>query len=420
MAADHRQSEADLLKKLATRMRESLLPVDQPFANGDLEQAAALVLETATRRTAGEPAISITDGAQGSGEGRRRLRMAIVNDDMPFLVDSISSQIADFGLSIDRLVHPVVRVQRSEDGVLQGLPGKDSDAPRESMIYLETEYAEAAARKELEEGLRATLGDVRAAVEDWSAMRKAMQADAQSLDDKEGASLLEWLSGGMLTQLGHMVRYRDGREANALGICRASAREILADESFRRAFAWFDDPQNANARVPLIVKANHVSNVHRRVPLDLFLVPVREGSDIVGLSVHAGIWTSAALATDPHGVPRLRRQLGELMDQLDFDPDGHAGKALVHALSALPHDLVIGFRDEDVRRVATTTMSLTDRPRPRLWSRHRCRATCSPSSGCRATRCRRRCASRCRRCSRKAPGRPCSTGASRSKAARSR
>ncbi|MBT48068.1 MAG: glutamate dehydrogenase [Citromicrobium sp.] len=366
MAADHRQSEADLLQKLATRMRESLLPVDQPFANGDLEQAAALVLETATRRTAGEPAISITYGAQGSAEGRRRLRMAIVNDDMPFLVDSISSQIADFGLSIDRLVHPGVRVQRSEDGVLQGLPGKDSDAPRESMIYLETEYAEAAARKELEEGLRATLGDVRAAVEDWSAMRKAMQADAQSLDDKEGASLLEWLSGGMLTQLGHMVRYRDGREANALGICRASAREILADESFRRAFAWFDDPQNANARVPLIVKANHVSNVHRRVPLDLFLVPVREGSDIVGLSVHAGIWTSAALATDPHGVPRLRRQLGELMDQLDFDPDGHAGKALVHALSALPHDLVIGFRDDDVRRVATTTMSLTDRPRPRL------------------------------------------------------
>ena len=69
MAADHRQSEADLLQKLATRMRESLLPVDQPFANGDLEQAVALVLETATRRTAGEPAISITDGAQGSGEG---------------------------------------------------------------------------------------------------------------------------------------------------------------------------------------------------------------------------------------------------------------------------------------------------------------------------------------------------------------
>ena len=127
-----------------------------------------------------------------------------------------------------------------------------------------------------------------------------------------------------------------------------------------------DDPANADARLPLIVKANHVSNVHRRVPVDLFLVPVREGGQIVAVSIHAGIWTSAALSTDPHAVPRLRRQLGELMDELDFDPGGHTGKALVHALTALPHDLVIGFRDEDVRRVATTTMSLTDRPRPRL------------------------------------------------------
>ncbi len=356
------QSEAELLKQLTTRMRESLLPVDQPFDDDDLTAAASLVLETASRRQRGEPAIAMT----GGGEGGRKLRIALVNDDMPFLVDSISAQIADFGLSIDRLVHPVLHVERDDQGLLKGLPGKASDAPRESMIYLETEHAEQATRDALEEQLRTTLADVRAAVADWSAMRKAMQTDAQRLDDKEGAGLLEWLSGGMLTQLGHLVRYRDGREENALGICRSSARQILADPSYERAFAWFDDPANATARMPLIVKANRVSNVHRRVPLDLFLIPRKEDGKTVAISIHAGIWTSAALATDPHAVPRLRRQLGELMDELDFDPGGHAGKALVHALTALPQDLLIGFRDEDVRRVATTTMSLTDRPRPRL------------------------------------------------------
>ena len=80
------------------------------------------------------------------------------------------------------------------------------------MIYLETEHAEQATRDALEEQLRTTLADVRAAVADWSAMRKAMQTDAQRLDDKEGAGLLEWLSGGMLTQLGHLVRYREALE----------------------------------------------------------------------------------------------------------------------------------------------------------------------------------------------------------------
>jgi glutamate dehydrogenase len=119
-------------------------------------------------------------------------------------------------------------------------------------------------------------------------------------------------------------------------------------------------------RIPLIVKANRIAQVHRRVPLDLFLVPVVEGGQITALSVHAGVWTSAALAATPDRVPRMRSQLEALMSKLGFDPAGHAGKALVHALTALPHDLLISFSDADLERIATTMMVLVDRPRPRL------------------------------------------------------
>ena len=134
MAADHRQSEADLLQQLATRMRESLLPVDRPFDEGEIEAAASLVLQTAEQRRPGEPAIAITSVESGT---RSKLRLALVNDDMPFLVDSISAQVAEFGLSIDRLVHPVLRVERDAQGKLEDLPGKGGNAPRESMIFLE-------------------------------------------------------------------------------------------------------------------------------------------------------------------------------------------------------------------------------------------------------------------------------------------
>jgi len=40
--------------------------------------------------------------------------------------------------------------------------------------------------------------------------------------------------------------------------------------------------------------------------------PVEEGGKVVALSVHAGVWTSAALAAPPRSVPRLRRQLDAL------------------------------------------------------------------------------------------------------------
>src|SRR5690606_19937059 len=43
----------------------------------------------------------------------------------------------------------------------------------------------------------------------------------------------------------------------------------------------------------------------------------------------------------------------------------HDAKSLVHALTTLPHDLVIGFSNADLARVATAMMALGDRPRPR-------------------------------------------------------
>jgi glutamate dehydrogenase len=45
---------------------------------------------------------------------------------------------------------------------------------------------------------------------------------------------------------------------------------------------------------------------------------------------------------------------------------GHAGKALFHALTSLPHDILIGFDRATLERLALTFMSLSDRPRPKL------------------------------------------------------
>jgi glutamate dehydrogenase len=333
------------------------------MASKGMIEAAAFVLDVAAKREPGEAAIAVAS----TSDERRFMRIAVVNDDMPFLVDSVSATVAAHGLSIDRLIHPVVAVDRDATGKLAALPGRTSAGQaRESMIYLETPRTDAKQRRELEAELRATLADVRAAVADWPKLRAAMREDADRIADEEGAELLRWLESGMLTQLGHLVRRRDGGCSEVLGICRKSAKQILADASYDRAFAWFDNLHLNGGRAPLIIKANRLSNVHRRVPLDLFILPIYDGKNVTALSIHAGVWTSAALATPPAQVPRLRTQLVSLARKFGFDPQGHAGKALVHALTSLPHDLVIGFPDADIERVATTMMSLVDRPRPRL------------------------------------------------------
>ena len=364
-ATSNGKSSDQMVKNIVRSMRDSILPGDTAFKPSSLKRAAQFVLDTASQREVDRSALSMVSIA---GD-RRFLRIAIINDDMPFLVDSVAATISAQGLSIDRLVHPIIPVTRSKAGKLTGLPrGKDAEgAARESMIYIETERVDARQRRELERRLRTTLGDVRAAVQDWPRMQAAMADDTKRLGDDENIALLEWFNSGMLTQLGHLTRKRDGSHSDMFGICRKSARQLLADSSYERAFEWFTDPSRGGHPCDmLMVKANKVANVHRRVPLDLFIVPVREGKKVTALSIHAGVWTSAALASPPQKVPRLRHAMTEISRKLGFHPGGHADKALVHAFTALPHDLLIGIETDAAERVATTMMSLVDRPRPRL------------------------------------------------------
>lgn len=359
-----KQASQAMVKALAKQMLASILPSEPPLSNKALADAAQFMLEVATQREAEKSALVMTTVS----DEHRFLRLAIVNDDMPFLVDSIAKTITAHGLVIDRLIHPVISVQRDTKGRLKEiLPGKGKGSLRESMVYIETERADARQRRALEKDLRTALGDIRAAVSDWPKLQAAMARDAERIADQEAAELLRWFNGGMLTQLGHITRKRDGSNTQALGVCRKSARQVLADASFKRAFEWFEAKEKlGEKRDLLIVKANRLSFVHRHVPLDLFIVPVREKGQITALSIHAGIWTSAAIGTHPANVPILRTMLAQLTDRLGYDPAGHAGKALVHALAVLPHDLLIGFEASDAQRLATCMMSLIDRPRPRL------------------------------------------------------
>ena len=105
------------------------------------------------------------------------MRIGIVNDDMPFLVDSVANAIAARQLTIHRLLHPVVCVDRDDKGELQAVEPLCGDkSRRESMMYLELDRADARGRQELAADLRRVLGDVRLAVRDW---QSAAGADAR-------------------------------------------------------------------------------------------------------------------------------------------------------------------------------------------------------------------------------------------------
>jgi len=355
-----------LLDNLATSLCGGALPGElDDFSTEDCRAAAAFLASCAARRPPGIALVRLE--STGTSLGHRRMRIGIANDDMPFLVDSVAQAIAARGLIIHRLLHPVVCVTRDEKGILTGAePLCEDKSRRESLMYIEVDRADAKTRAELVTELHRVLADVRAAVTDWRSMQATMHAQAENVRDPEGKALLHWLADGAMTLLGYEVERPNEAPSGGLGIMKLS--DDPTDEGGSEgAIRYFEQ----GGQEPLIAKADLRSPVHRRVPLDLIVVPLREGGDgqegrITGIGVHAGLWTSQALTVPIEEVPVLRRQLAALEKEFGFEPSGHSGKALRHALASLPRDLLVNLRPEAVKELAATAISLADRPRPTL------------------------------------------------------
>jgi glutamate dehydrogenase len=357
----HARLDPPLVESIRKALTGHALPGETHGLSRETEREAAEFLASlAARRKRGELALAIE--STGGEAGNRRMRIGMVNDDMPFLVDSVANAIAQRQLTIHRLLHPVVCVTRDSKGELQSLEPICGDKDRrESLMYVELDRADSRGRQELAADLHRVLEDVRLAVRDWESLQRQMRDDAANIADPEGAALLNWFADGAMTLLGYQVEKPYEAPSQTLGIF--SIPGAPTDEGGALgAMRYFE----RGGDVPLIAKAERKSTVHRRVPLDLVVVPVKDGDKVTGIGVHAGLWTSEALRVPPGNVPLLRARLKQLDKDFGFDPKGHSGKALRHAIASLPRDLVIAVDYQSLRDLVMIAMSLADRPRPAL------------------------------------------------------
>jgi glutamate dehydrogenase len=377
-------------RALAAALFDSALPGEADHIDAAAAARIVSFVETAAVvRMPGCPVIALDNASSGrASPGRRRLALVIINDNMPFLVDSVSNAITAAGLGIDRLLHPIVDVRRDADGRLIKLIGMGAGpipegVVRESIIYIELERAGARSRVELIDALGRVLVDVRAAVDDWPAMLATLQETTRALGDNpppiaphasaEAMAFLEWLAADRFTLLGTR-RYALDENGNEMP--GAAGLGLLRDPAFK---VWDDDGPAPSASLQrflispeplLITKAGALSTVHRRVNADLIAVKTfdRDGR-AVAETRFVGLFTSAALATSPRSVPLLRRKVAGVTDALGFDPKSHTGKALAHVIEGFPREELFETTPARLRTMALGLLSLLDRPRPKLFAR---------------------------------------------------
>ena len=355
----------------------------------DLYGAAMAHLAFARRFATGTPKLRVYNPRLAEhGWASPHTVIEIVNDDMPFLVDSVTMELNRQGHTLHLLLHPLAKTVRGDDGELASFAPAGRDGARESFIHVEVDRESDSSRLEaLAQGLLAALADVRAAVEDWKPMREAMLGIVAELekpprgldaaDVDETRAFLSWALDENFTFIG----FRDYELASEGGedrlrIVPGSGLGVLREPRLggeSQSFRELPPAIRALAREPrllVLTKANSRATVHRPGYLDYVGVKKFDGAGrVIGERRFVGLYTSAAYHADPGDIPLLRRKVARILDRAGFPAASHGYKNLRAMLHAYPRDELFQVDESTLFEVATGVLRLGDRRRTRLFLR---------------------------------------------------
>jgi glutamate dehydrogenase len=386
--------QADLAERFLRRYYRSVAPVDllerDPL---DLYGAALAHFRFGEQRKPGQTKVRVYNPqVEQHGWQSTHTIVEVVNDDMPFLVDSVGMTLSKQGLVIHLTIHPVMAARRTAKGMIEELveaEGGNSDATVESFMHFEIDRQSDPKRIEaIENDIEGVLQDVGAAVADWQTMLGKVEDAIKDLDrgksridtkDKEEVeAFLRWIADDHFTLLGYgaydLVETEEGDqlrrvEGSALGVLRRQPPEAAQS----RSFAALPPAIRKRARDPsplIITKANARSTVHRPVYLDYIGVKrFDKKGKVVGEHRFLGLFTSAAYNRNPREIPILRDKVGRLMARASLPKASHARKALANILETYPRDELFQIGDDELFEIAQAILHLQERQRIRLFLR---------------------------------------------------
>jgi glutamate dehydrogenase len=343
-------------------------------------------------RTPGSPKIRVESRAGPIGAERIKAVTVIeaVNDDMPFLLDSVLGELTERGLNVRLVVHPILAVDREADGTLFAFRGGalgDGKTSRESFIHIHVDRIEDTEREaEIVAALAQVLADVRVCVADWQAILAGVTETIADLranppplpadEIAEAVQFLEWLIAENFTFLGF-------RSYGITGVGEVHPKfdtglGVLRDENVRvlrrgrelvsitpEVMEFLKEP-----KALIITKANVRSRVHRRIYMDYIGIKHFDvDGTLTGEHRLVGLFTSTAYTRSARTIPYLRRTIDALHTRAGFAPGSHSAKALANVIETYPRDELFQIDDDTLFHFALMVMQLDERPRVRVLAR---------------------------------------------------
>ncbi|HCN45845.1 MAG TPA: NAD-glutamate dehydrogenase, partial [Pseudomonas sp.] len=314
----------------------------------------------------------------------------VLHHDLPFLVDSVRTELNRRGYSIHTLQTTVLSTRRGKDGELLEILAKGTqgeDVLQESLMYLEIDRcANNAELAVLTHELTQVLAEVRVAVADFEPMKAKVQQlldlveqtpyAAVAGEKAEVKSFLEWLVGNHFTFLGYeeFVVKADAQggqlvydEQSFLGLTRL-LRAGLTAEDLR-----IEDYAVTYLHEPLLLsfaKAAHPSRVHRPAYPDY--VSIRQldaDGKVIKECRFMGLYTSSVYGESVHQIPYIRDKVAEVERRSGFDAKAHLGKELAQVLEVLPRDDLFQTPVDELFNTVMSIVQIQERNKIRVFLR---------------------------------------------------
>ena len=272
--------------------------------------------------------------------------VAVVTDDMPFLVDSLLLAFSSLGIGVHLIIHPLFDVTRDRAGRLVATADAAA-ARRESWQLFEVDRQIDPQRLRADQdhpdarrwptcGRRWPTGSPCCSRRAPPSAICRPQACRSEADAAEAQSLIEWMAAGSF----HLPRLSSLSPAARRPA--GSARAAGAD----RAWAFCAPPRagvappaptaltgalRREARAPravLVTKANSRATVHRGSYLDYVGVRTFDARGrVTGEHRFLGLWTSSAYESSPRTIPLLKHKINAVIGAFDAAPGSHDAKA---------------------------------------------------------------------------------------------
>jgi glutamate dehydrogenase len=314
----------------------------------------------------------------------------VLHHDLPFLVDSVRTELNRRGYSIHTLQTTVLSVRRGPQGeLLEVLPKGSSgeDVLQESLMYLEIDRcANATDMSALARELEQVLVEVRVAVADFEPMKAKVREmlalvdqTPYAVDEDEKSEIktfLQWLVDNHFTFLGYEEFTVTGSaeggqlvydDASFLGLTRLLRKGLTADDLRIEDYAvtYLQEPMLLS-----FAKAAHPSRVHRPAYPDyVSLRQIDASGKVVKECRFMGLYTSAVYGESVHQIPYIRRKVAEVERRSGFDSKAHLGKELAQVVEVLPRDDLFQTPVDELFNTVMAIVQIQERNKIRVFLR---------------------------------------------------